>query len=205
LGNDEERGVSEAIGPLAKVKVMAAEAVKPLSLKPEAMALLQPQASVPEFLSALIAAGLMNDAVAVMAQALPKREAVWWACLAARTLVDAETAPPVIAAIEAAEAWVYKPTEELRRAAMERAQATGFDHPGVWAAVGAFWSGGSMAPPNVPAVPPAEHLTGLAVSGAVNLAAVIRQPEQAPAKLKAFMEQAVDIANGGSGRLKAAS
>jgi hypothetical protein len=197
--------VSEAIGPLAKVTATAGEVTKALSLAPEAKALLRPQAPVPEFLGALVGAGLMNDAVAVMAQALPKREAVWWACVAARTLVDAETPAPVIAALEAAEAWVYKPTEELRRAAMERAQATAFDHPGVWAAVAAFWSGGSMAPPNVPAVPPAEHLTGLAVSGAVNLAAVLRQPEQAPAKLKAFIQQAVDIANGGSGRQKAAS
>jgi hypothetical protein len=197
--------VNEAIGPLAKVKVTAVEAAKEAALSPEAKALLQPQASVSEFLSALMAAGQLRDAVAVMAQALPKREAVWWACLAARTLVDAETPPPVVAALETAEAWVYQPTEELRSTAMERAQATGFDHPGVWAAVGAFWSGGSMAPASAPAVPPAEHFTGLAVGGAVNLSAVMRQPEHAPEKLQNFLRQAIDIANGGSGRSKAAS
>jgi hypothetical protein len=108
-----------------------------------------------------------------------------------------------VAALETAEAWVYQPTEELRRMAMARAQATGFDHPGVWAAVGAFWSGGSMAPPDAPAVPPGEDLTGQAVSGAVNLSSVMRQPEHAPEKLKAFLLQAIDIANGGSGRQKA--
>jgi hypothetical protein len=96
--------VNEAIGPLAKVKVTAVEAAKEAALSPEAKALLQPQASVSEFLSALMAAGQLRDAVAVMAQALPKREAVWWACLAARTLVDAETPPPVVAALETAEA-----------------------------------------------------------------------------------------------------
>lgn len=196
--------MSSPIGSLTKVKVSAAEAAKTLALTPEAAALLKPQESVADFLSALLAAELMNDAVGVMAQALPKREAVWWACLASRSLVDAQTPPAVVAAVEAAEAWVYRPSEETRRAAMDRAQATKFDHPGVWAAVGAFWSGGSMAPPNLPAVPPAEHLTGVAVAGAVNLSAVMRQPEYAKDKLKAFLGQAIDIANGGTGRQQAA-
>jgi hypothetical protein len=195
--------VTEAIGSLTKIKATAAEASKAVALTPEAKALLKPQAGFGEFLSALMAAGLMHDAVATMAQALPKREAVWWACLAARTLVDEQTPAPIVAALETAEAWVYQPTEELRRMAMARAQATGFDHPGVWAAVGAFWSGGSMAPPDAPAVPPGEDLTGQAVSGAVNLSSVMRQPEHAPEKLKAFLLQAIDIANGGSGRQKA--
>lgn len=196
--------MSSPIGSLTKVKVSAAEAAKTLALTPEAAALLKPQESVADFLSALLAAELMNDAVGVMAQALPKREAVWWACLASRSLVDAQTPPAVVVAVEAAEAWVYRPSEETRRAAMDRAQATKFDHPGVWAAVGAFWSGGSMAPPNLPAVPPAEHLTGVAVAGAVNLSAVMRQPEYAKDKLKAFLGQAIDIANGGTGRQRAA-
>ena len=183
----------------------AAEAAQTLTLTPDAAALLKPQASVGEFLSALLAAELMTDAVGVMARALPKREAVWWACLAVRTLVDAQTSPAVVAAIEAAEAWVFRPSDETRRAAMDRAQATKFDHPGVWAAVGAFWSGGSMAPPNAPSVPPADHLTGVAVAGAVNLSAVMRQPQYAKDKLKGFLDQAVDIANGGNGRQRAAS
>src|SRR5262249_60276058 len=75
-------------------------------------------------------------------------------------------------AVAAAEAWVYKPTEENRRAAMSKAQATQFDTPCAWAAVAAFWSGGSMAPPDVPVVPPPPFLIGRAVSGAVMRAAV---------------------------------
>jgi hypothetical protein len=197
--------VSSPIGSLTKVTLSAAEAAQSIKLTPEAVALLKPHASVADFLSALMAAELMTDAVAVMSRALPKREAVWWACLATRTMVDAQTPPAVVAAIDAAEAWVYRPSDETRRAAMDRAQATKFDHPGVWAAVGAFWSGGSMAPPNLPAVPPAEHLTGVAVAGAVNLSAVMRQPQFAKDKLKGFLGQAIDIANGGTGRQRAAS
>ena len=195
--------MSSPIVSLTKVTLSAAEVAQSVTLTPQAVALLKPQASVADFLSALMAAELMTDAVAVMSRALPKREAVWWACLAARTMVDAQTPPAVVAAIEAAEAWVYRPSDETRRAAMDRAQATKFDHPGVWAAVGAFWSGGSMAPPNLPSVPPAEHLTGVAVAGAVNLSAVMREPQYAKDKLEAFLGQAVDIANGGNGRQRA--
>lgn len=189
-------------GALTKIKIpTAAEACRMAALSPAARALLTPQAPIQAYLTALIDGDLLRDAVALMAYALPKREAVWWACLAARTAISAETAPAIRAALEAAEGWVYQPTEEKRRLTMARAQATGFDHPAVWAAVGAFWSGGSMAPPDVPAVPPPDHLTGLAVDGAVTLAAVSGGPERAPEKLRRFLDQAIDVANGGNGRL----
>jgi hypothetical protein len=65
----------------------------------------------------------------------------------------------------------------------------------------AFWSEGSIAPEDAPAVPPANNLTAKAVAGAVMLAAVQAQPEKANDKYLFFIEQAIDIANGGNGRL----
>jgi hypothetical protein len=193
-------------GAMPKVKAAtAAEACQSAALGDEARALLTPQANVVDFLTLLTDHELFSDAVTLMAHALPKREAVWWACLAARTLIDEQTLPEVVAALEGAEAWVFKPSDETRRAAMERAHKTQFDHPAVWAAVGAFWSGGSMVAPELPEVPPAEHLTGLAVSGAVRLAAVSRNPESAPEKYRALLAQALDIANGGNGQVNKAS
>src|SRR5262249_38725334 len=154
------------------------------------------------FLEQLISKASLNDAVQFLAFALPKREAVWWACLCARSELKNPGPPLVVAALEAAEAWVYKPTEENRRAAMQKAQETAFDAAGVWAAVAAFWSGGSLSPPNLPVVPPAPHLTGAAVCGAVTLAAVQVDPALADKKRERYIESALDIANGGSGRLK---
>jgi hypothetical protein len=60
-----------------------------------------------------------------------------------------------------------------------------------------------MAPPDVPKVPPAPHLTGTAISGSVNLAAVRGDPLQRDARLARFLESARDIAAGGAGRLPA--
>jgi hypothetical protein len=58
-----------------------------------------------------------------------------------------------------------------------------------------------MSPEGQPVVPPGEHLTGLAISGAVTLASVRGQPERANARLQRFINSARDIAGGGAGRI----
>lgn len=169
-------------------------------LAPEAAATAAGAPDAAAALLRIVQAGMMADAARFMAHALPKREAVWWACMCARATVP-EAPPADAAALVAAEAWVRKPEEELRREAMAKAEAAGFRSPEAWAAVGAFWSGGSMAPAGQPVVPPAEHLTGVAVAGAVSLAAVRREPEKAEATLQRFIQSGLDIAAGGSGRI----
>jgi hypothetical protein len=169
-------------------------------LAPEAAAAATGAPDAAAALMRIVQAGMMADAARFMAHALPKREAVWWACMCARATAP-EPPPQDAEAVAAAEAWVRKPEEELRRAAMAKAEAAGFRSPEAWAAVGAFWSGGSMAPPGQPVVPPAEHLTGVAVAGAVSLAAVRREPEKAEATLRRFVDSGLDIAAGGPGRI----
>ncbi len=189
-------------------KVLAARATDiavPAKLNAAAMALLDPNFPPAAFLEELMRQGLHTDAVRFLAHALPKREAVWWACLCVRDTVTPETPPASIVALQAAEKWVYTSNEDNRREAMTRAEADGFNTPASWAAVAAFWSGGSMAPPNVPVVPPGETLTAAAVSGAILLAAVQREPERALEKYQRFLEYGIDIANGGNGRRRAAS
>ena len=137
----------------------------------------------------------------MVAHALPKREAVWWACMCARGAPpDAAQTAEDVAALTAAEAWVRRPEEALRRAAMAAAEAARFRSTEAWAAVGAFWSGGSMAPEGQPAVPPPDHLTGVAVSGAVVLAAVRAEVNTHAARLGRFLAGARDIGLGGAGR-----
>jgi hypothetical protein len=50
-------------------------------------------------------------------------------------------------------------------------------------------------------VPPAEHLTGVAVSGSVVLSAVRLRPERQDARFDRFLAAARDIAAGGAGRI----
>ena len=155
-----------------------------------------------EALPVLEKAGLLVEATRLVAHALPTREAVWWACMAARHTQASSAAPEGdAAALAAAELWVRKPTEENRRAAMDRARDAGFASAEAWSAVAAFWSGDTMAPPQAPKVPPAPHHAGLAVASAVALAAVRAAPTRRDARLRTFLASARDIVAGGSGRL----
>jgi hypothetical protein len=160
-------------------------------------------ASPAQYLNELIAAKKLEQAIQFFAFALPPREAVWWTCLCSRAAFPEPAPKHLLDAVEAAEAWVRKPTEELRRAAMARAQATDFQSPATWAAVAAFWSGGSLAPADLPAVPVPPHLLGVAVAGAVALAAVQTEPQRANEKREHYLASAVDVANGGNGRVAA--
>ena len=185
-------------------KLSAAEVSSVLqrcSLPPEAQELPAGQGDLMGIIQALTNAGFLVEATRVFAHALPKREAVWWACMCAT-----HTPPDKIPAQDAkmrelAEAWVRQQSDEIRRAGMEEAKRAGFQSPESWAAVAAFWSGDSVTPLNTPPVPAPPHLTGVAVAGAVALASVRGAPNRQKQRLALFLQSAHDIAGGGPGRL----
>ena len=73
--------------------------------------------------------------------------------MCARAVPDPAVAEQDLKALVAAETWVRRPDEANRRAAMAAAEATKMQTPEAWAAVGAFWSGGSMSPDTRPLPP----------------------------------------------------
>jgi hypothetical protein len=179
-------------------------AIRPhLALEAGAGVAIQACTQVPEALDRLTAGGFLIEATRLVAHALPKREAVWWACMCAIHTAPADLPDADRKCREAAEDWVRQQAEASRRAAFDLAQASGFGTPEAWAAMAAFWSGGSMAPEGQPAVPPAPHLTGTAVAGSVALAAVRGDAARRDARLHQFLESGRNIATGGPGRLPA--
>lgn len=157
--------------------------------------------SVPQALDALVDGGFFSEAARLVSHAMPRREGVWWACMCARATAPSDLASPDAAALEAAELWVRRPTDENRRAAFARAEEARFGTPEAWACVGAFWSGDSMAPIEAPKVPPAPHLAGMAIAGAVALAAVRTRADRQMARLAKFVASSREIADGGTGRI----
>ncbi|HEY6717375.1 MAG TPA: hypothetical protein VI232_13635 [Reyranella sp.] len=148
-------------------------------------------------------AGLLIEATRLVAHALPAREAVWWACACSRHTAPSGANPALETTLrDAAEEWVRRPTDEHRRTAMKQAETAGFGSAEAWAAVAAFWSGDSMAPPEAPKVPPQPHFTGLAVAGAVALAAARGPAARRETRLRHFLVSAKDIAAGGVGRIE---
>jgi len=158
-------------------------------------------ATAADAIAVLEGRGGFADAARVAAHALPKREAVWWACMCARSNPGRPQRPEDTAALEAAEAWVRRPEEAARRAAHAAAARAGFSSAEAWAAMAAFWSGGSMAPEGQPVVPPSEDLTGKAAIGSLLMAAARHEPHRAEERLRRFLGAARDIASGGAGRL----
>src|ERR671937_2023253 len=97
---------------LAKVTAKtAAEVCKHFPLGDEAKKLLRDGQTPAQFLDLLIEKQQFPDAVRFLAHALPKREAVWWACLSGRSVAGSSPPPPIAGALQAAEKWVSDPSE----------------------------------------------------------------------------------------------
>ena len=135
------------------------------------------------------------EAVNFLAHALPRREAVWWAWVCARKASGPKPPPKIQAALDATERWIVQPTDENRRQAMLLGEAADFGTPAGAAALGAFFTSGSLAPPEAPPVPPGEFMTAKAVCGSVILAAVATEPEKAPGKFQEYVRLALEVAD----------
>lgn len=166
-----------------------------LGVNVDASPLLREGMTPEQFLAALLEQAEYVEAVTFMSCALPKREAIWWACLCARRSAEADLSGADKSALNAAVRWIKEPNDEHRRAAMTAAEATGYASPAGLAALGAFFSGGSMSPPDLPPAEPEEHLTARSVCGAVMLAAVMREPEKAPENYRRFLDAGIDVAH----------
>ena len=98
--------------------------------------------------------------------------------------------------MKAAEKWCGLANDANRRAAYVAAEEATFAVPAGTAALAAFMSEGSMAPPHVQAVPPADNLTAKLVAATLTVAAVQTTPEKAAEKRKKFLDLGLAVATG---------
>lgn len=143
----------------------------------------------------LLASCENNESLIFLSYALPKRCAVWWLiqCIEAAESFKSDADRPMLAL---AEEWVRQPTDEKRRKAMKTAEELDMASPATWAGAAAFWSHGSLGPPEFAAVPPADNLTGKAVSAGVVIASVLHTPVKAPERRREFIEIGLRISAG---------
>lgn len=154
------------------------------------------------YLHSLIAQQRYQSAIAVLAHALPKREAIWWACLATRKRLNDKSTALDLQALTLAEAWVYKPNEQNRLALIPIIRQLNSKSPSIWAAYAAFWSSTNISFNNEVVVNATDDtLTAKAVYAALLGAAVNDPPEHIAQNYQLFLQQGIDIACGGDGRL----
>lgn len=171
-------------------------------LSDETKCLIDAKLQATEFLQRLINEKFYHDAIQFLAHGLPKREAIWWAYLCAeQTELSDEADNDILNALNIIKTWIYEPKESTRRLAEKASEKLTFKTAVSWAAIAVFWSGGSITPPDQPAVEPNEFLSAKAVAGSVMLAAVSKNPEKIDENYQHFIAQAIHIANGGNGRI----
>lgn len=193
-----EKAQPMPIGPLPKITVATASELFPRYEPEESSLECRRDGMTPvEYLEALSESEQWTEAIKFLTQALPKPEAISWASHCVRNGSVVDLAPAALAALEATEQWLANPTDDRRRAAHAAAEAAGLGTPAGCVALSVFFSGGSLGPKTLEhPIPPADDLTGKALAGALLLAAVIKEPENAPAKLQNFVEQGLEFARG---------
>lgn len=169
-------------------------------LSAESRPYLVPSLSPQGFLSLLVEAENIGDAVRFMAFALPIREAIWWAYMVAKSNLPAPTELEA-RCLERAAAWVYEPSDARRRSCMECAESAKFEGAAAYAALAVFWSGGSLAPEGMPEAEPDPRLGAIGVGASVLLSLTAGEPAGLQARFEQALSRALDIANGGNGWL----
>ncbi len=148
-----------------------------------------------EYLSELVASATPENAITFCAYLLPRREAVWWGhqCLSQM--------PDLMSPIDnqhllLAENWVRQPEEGERVAALNSAMATDPKTPGVWVALAAGWSGGSMVDEGMSPVPPPPFLTAKAINTGILGALADIDTVSRSQVLKSFVDMGEQLATG---------
>ena len=186
--------------PFRKVTDDEAQAIcGRVDLSAQAKAFLVPQLSPQGFLSLLVEAEAIGDAVRFLAFALPVREGVWWSCTVFHSQSDTQTELEELCIRRAAQ-WVYDPSEKNRRACMAAAESASFDGAAAYAALAAFWSGGSLAPEGMPDAPADPSLGHIGVGASVLLSITAGDPLALADRFRVAIRRGTDIANGGNGR-----
>lgn len=160
-------------------------------------ALLTPDMKAGALITKLREAGRDYDAIKALSQALPGREAVWWACRCLRTLPAPAKDSPEARALNFAEQWALEPSEDLARQAYAAAQELEFRRPHAWAGAAALWAGPNMNPiAGLPPVPPDPSLVGKAAAGAIGQAAASDDPPKPAERHKQFLAIGEAVASG---------
>ena len=164
----------------------------------DALALVKPGATADSLFETWITHEFLPSAIRLIAAVLPARESVWWAWVSARhaTQMAGGTAPTpeAHAALNAIEQWIVRPDDNARRAAWDAGNAAGMDTPVGMVCAAVFLNGTSIAPPNIPAVPPPPGAALPLISGVIILAASANtDAKQISPTLAAFAAQGVEI------------
>jgi len=177
----------------------AKDLVKHYELEDDAKELFKDSLKTTDFLDVLMSNELYMDAITLLSHSLPKREAVWWACICAKKHQEEVNDELFSQTIVAAEKWVYDPSEKNRRVAEFYAEKGQYETAAAWVAAAAFWSGDSIMPEGEPVIAPAEYLYSHAVRGCIVTCVGMNEKSAIEDSYQEYLSHGINIANGGNG------
>jgi hypothetical protein len=146
-----------------------------------------------QFFAALVKSDTPEESITFGAYLLPRRKAVWWGHQCVGSLIHL-LSDLDLRMLQLAENWVREPEEPQRVTALDEAMAVRSKTPGVWIALGAGWSGGSLAPPDVQKVPPPPYLTPRAINTGILGALARVDMRHRATTLRAFVDMGISLA-----------
>lgn len=123
-------------------------------------------------LSSLLTERSYSDSVAFLAHCLKKDFSISWGYLCL-VHTPVSWSNQEVNVLEGIDSWLKEPVEKHRRSHEKVLHHLGVKSPVAWLGQAIFWSGGSITPEDAPVVNPSPSLFGQAVSGAVQLAALV--------------------------------
>lgn len=172
-------------------------------LDAESLELLKPDMRPEEFIGALCLAESWSDAATVMSRALPKREAVWWACVCASNTEEMSKDKDEALALKMAEKWAFKPSEDNRREAFLQAQKSESPSLGTMACLAVAFTESELSLSHDQTLDLDSSEFSAIVTGIVIIAAGDKGDEQFDPMIEQFLKQGKNIACGGRGKPKA--
>ncbi len=188
--------MSDRFANLKKVpKAPAARLLAAKATKLEAPLEAPASASVEVVLAELEEKQVWVDLLRLLAVALPDREAVWWACLAARDITGENVTP----CLKASEAWVFEPTEANREKVQMALDVADMDDDTALVATAALYAPGNMGPGELAEHPaPPAAVSACAFGMNMTTLGVAKDPLR---HLQWLIDRGVDIARGGNGKV----
>ncbi|MEO0913312.1 MAG: hypothetical protein AAFY59_10035 [Pseudomonadota bacterium] len=136
------------------------------------------------------------DMMRLLSVALPPRERIWWACLAGRDIVAKKEIPSPT--LEAAEKWVFKPSDETRAAAQAALDIAEIDDEAQLCATAVGFFDDKLGPGEMAQYPAPPGASQMAAFG-MNMKALALHAHEIDAFAKVLLDRALDIARGGNG------
>jgi len=155
-------------------------------------------ANISQGLEALYNGSAQPEFLFALSYALPARQGVWFACMAARDMLEKDAEPTP--AIKAAEAWVFKPNVASREATFKIINNADPDDLTVVAAESAF-HGITKGLEDEVLSPPAAS-PAMVFSAALQSLLVDEDPDVTEKKWTLLVARGLNIASGGNGKIE---